>query len=130
MQRDDTDGWWSEGFPLKRAAHRDKSREKGRLKEKVEPLLTLGNSGYRTLVADEGGAEGRHPDVPIRVRPPCQAFPLQTVWSQCEKDVLKELRINKGYFPQSSEMIMVAAMLTVYNPVYDDRSLGIQPRAG
>ena len=29
----------------KSAAHRDKSREWGRLKAKVEPLLTLGNSG-------------------------------------------------------------------------------------
>ena len=30
---------------IRSAAHRDKSREWGRLKAKVEPLLTLGNSG-------------------------------------------------------------------------------------
>ena len=36
-------GVWGVGIPF--AAHRDKSREWGRLKAKVKPLLTLGDRG-------------------------------------------------------------------------------------
>ena len=34
------------------AAHRDQSREWGRLKAQVEPLLTLGNGGERILTTN------------------------------------------------------------------------------
>ena len=37
------------GTPSKSATHRDRSPQWGRLKAKVEPLLTSGNNGLRTM---------------------------------------------------------------------------------
>ena len=47
------------GVPFESAAHRDKSREWGRLNEKVEPLLTFGNSGKCVL---KGVVKQEHED--------------------------------------------------------------------
>ena len=62
------------GFPLKSAAHRDKSREWGRLKAKVEPLLTLGNSEFR---GGEGQGRGRANMAHIRQSRPDSSLVFQ-----------------------------------------------------
>ena len=63
------------GSLCKSAAHRDKSREWGRLKAKVEPLLALGNNGDLQLVDGHPHAARR----PTHPRPLRGVLSLQDV---------------------------------------------------
>ena len=70
-------GTYDSRFPLlKSAAHRDQSREWGRLKAKGEPLFTLGNSGDQNLDLAYRSKSSR----------PVKLFPLRS------KAVLKDKR--------------------------------------
>ena len=72
---------------LKSAAHRDKSRECKRLKAKVEPLLTLGNSGEHFDLSWAGSGSDMHRDVHISQVQNALVWPLSC--EMCSKPLVR-----------------------------------------